>query len=332
MQGGQIVQSFLGVDVSKAKLDVALLLANDKFKSKVFANDVRGVEALIAWLHGHLPDGLDTLHVCMEATGNYHEALALAVHDRGLMVSVVNPMLVKRFAELNGLRNKTDGGDARCLARFCKAQAPQRWEAPSLGVRALQALVGRLETLQAMRQAECNRRDVAHSSVAESIERMIRELDKTIEEVQKQIARTIDDDPDLKQRARLLDSIPGLGEKTIAQLLAYIGRPERFRSVKALIAYASLSPMLRQSGTSLNKRSGTHPMGHQALKRAMYFPAMVAGRYNPVVAAFWNRLKAQGKPGKVIVVACMHKLLAIAYGVLRSGKPFDPAHFPSRAA
>jgi len=73
-------------------------------------------------------------------------------------------------------------------------------------------------------------------------------------------------------------------------------------------------------------------MGHQALKRAMYFPAMVAGRYNPVVAAFWNRLKAQGKPGKVIVVACMHKLLAIAYGVLRSRKPFDPAHFPSRAA
>jgi transposase len=326
------VDSFLGVDVSKAKLDVALLFASDKVKSKVFANDFRGFEALILWLHSHLPDGLDALHICMEATGNYHEALACALHDRGLTVSVVNPLLVKRFAETNRLRNKTDGGDARCLARFCKVQAPQRWEAPSPGVRALQALVARLETLQAMRQAECNRRDVAHSSVADSIDRVIAELDRTIAQVKKQIACTIDDDPDLKQRARLLDTIPGLGEKTIAQLLAYIGRPERFRSVKALIAYASLTPMVRQSGTSLNRRSGTHPMGHQELKRAMYFPALVAGRYNPVVAAFWNRLKAQGKPGKVIAVACMHKLLAIAYGVLRSGKPFDPEYLKPRTA
>ena len=109
-------------------------------------------------------------------------------------------------------------------------------------------------------------------------------------------------------------------------MLAYIGRPERFKSVKALIAYAALTPLIRQSGSSLDSRRGTHPMGHQQLKRALYFPAMVAARYNPLVTVFWDRLKAQNKPGKVIVVACMHKLLAIAFGVLRSGKPFDPNH------
>lgn len=326
------MQSYLGVDVSKAKLDVALLLPNDKFKSKVFANDGRGHEALLQWLHSQLPGGLQDLHVCMEATGVYHEALACALHDQGVVTSVVNPLLVKRFAECSRQRNKTDGADAKCLAQFCRDKRPERWEAPSPGVRALQALVARLHTLQDMRQAECNRRDVAHTSVAGSIASVIAELDKAIAQVKAQIARTIDDDPKLKRRAQLLDTIPGLGESSIAQLLAYIGRPERFKNVKAVVAYASLTPLVRQSGSSLDRRRGTHPMGHQELKRALYFPAMVAGRHNPLVAAFWNRLKAQGKPGKVIVVACMHKLLAIAYGVLRSDKPFDVNHQQPEAA
>lgn len=326
------MQSFLGVDVSKAKLDVALLLPNDKFKSKVFANDGRGHEALLQWLHSQLPGGVQALHICMEATGSYHEALACALHDQGLRTSVVNPLLVKRYAESERQRNKTDGADAKCLARFCREKRPERWEAPSAGVRVLQALVARLQTLQDMRQAEFNRRDVAHTSVMESIAAVVTKLDEAIAQVKAQIAQTIDDDPDLKRRAELLDTIPGLGEKSIAKLLAYIGRPERFKSVKAVTAYASMTPLVRQSGSCLDKRRGTHPMGHHELKQALYFPAMVAGRYNPLVAAFWTRLKAQGKPGKVIVVACMHKLLAIAYGVLRSGKPFDVDHQKPRAA
>ena len=316
------MQFFVGIDVSKAKLDVALLLANDKVKSKVFTNDQPGFEALLQWLRSHVSD-MQALHICMEATGAYHEALAYWLSDQSLAVSVVNPLLVKRFAEANRLRNKTDGGDAKCLAMFCRSSRPERWEAPSIALRTLQALVARLDTLQAIRQAECNRLDVAHPSVADSLRKVIDGLDAAISQVKAQIASTVDDDPDLKRRAQLLNSIPGLGEKTIPQLLAYIGRPERFKSVKALIAFAALTPLIRQSGTSLNSHRGTHPMGHQQLRRALYFPAMVAGRYNPLIAAFWAKLKAQNKPGKVIVVACMHKLLAIAYGVLRSDKPFD---------
>lgn len=326
------MQSFLGVDVSKAKLDVALLLDGNKFKSKVFANCPEGFAALVDWLRRGLPAGLDTVHICMESTGSYHEALACALHDQALVVSVVNPLLVKRFAQANRLRNKTDGGDAKCLAMFCRTQRPEPWEAPTQAVRTLQALVARLDALQAMLLTERNRQEVAHSSVTASIARVIAELELAISEVKAQIARTIDDDPDLKRRAALLDTVPGLGGKTIAQLLAYIGRPERFNSVKAVIAYAGLASMIQQSGTSLDKHRGTHPMGHQALRRALYFPAMVAGKHNPMVARFWNKLKTQGKPGKVIVVACMHKLLAIAYGVLRSGKPFDPDHLQHQSA
>lgn len=321
------MSSVLGVDVSKAKLDVALLNDEGKYRCKVFANTALGFAALQQWLQAHLPQELAALHVCMEATGSYHEPLALYLHDLGVRVSVVNPMRVKRFIELEGSRNKTDQGDAKSLARFCRMTAPEPWEAPSLGVRALQALIARLDALQQMRQSEANRLAVAHTAVQASLREVLVTLDKAIADVKTQIRQTIDDDPDLRQRAGLLQSIPGLGERTIPQLLAYIGRPERFHSVKALIAYASLSPMIRQSGTSLNKHGGTHPQGHRQLKRALYFPAMVAGKHNPAIADFWQRLKAQNKPGKVIVVACMHKLLAIVYGVLKSRTPFDPTRF-----
>lgn len=318
----------IGVDVSKAKLDVALLKSDDKYRDKVFANNQTGFRQLLQWIQTHVP--LDQagvqVQVCMEATGSYHEALALFLVDNGIAVSVVNPLLVKRFIEVDRVRNKTDAGDARCLARFCQMTKPALWEAPSTGVRALQALVLRLQTLQEIHQGEHNRLEVAHGAVQQSIREVMEDLQKSIKTVQEQIRKTIDDDPDLKQRRDLLITIPGLGDKTIPQLLAYIGRPERFKNVKALIAYATLAPLIRQSGTSLNKNKGTHPQGNRELRSALYFPAMVAGKHNPLIAAFWQRLKAQNKPGKVIVVACMHKLLAIAYGVLKSGKPFNAHH------
>lgn len=124
------MQSVLGVDVSKAKLDVALSLSTEKFRSKVFTNDARGFNSLVQWLQATAPGSFEALHVCMEATGSFHEALACFLHEQGVAVSVVNPLLVKRFAEANRLRNKTDGADAKCLAMFCRANRPQRWEAP----------------------------------------------------------------------------------------------------------------------------------------------------------------------------------------------------------
>ena len=318
------MSSYLGVDVSKAKLDVALLgHEGSRYKSKVFANNQAGVTALVQWLQVNAPDGA---HVCMEATGGYHELLACQLHDLQVRVSVANPMRVRRFIELEGGSNKTDSADAKSLARYCRVTQPELWEAPSKAVRELQALVARLDTLMQMRQSEANRLEVAHDSVRSSIREVIAVLDESIAEVKKLIRQTIDDDPDLRQRDALLQSIPGLGERTIPQLLAYIGRPERFHSAKALAAFASLSPVIRQSGSSLNKRAGTHAQGHRQLKRALFFPAMTASRYNPIIVRFSERLKAQNKPAKVVLVACMHKLLAIVLGVLKSGKPFDPAH------
>jgi transposase len=321
----------IGVDVSKGKFDAALMSVQGKYRSKVFDNTASGFEEFLGWIDAHVEHGRSNAQVCMEATGAYHEALANFLFDSQVKVFVVNPLRVKRFVESEGLRNKTDKGDAKALARFALHNELDAWEAPSTSVRELQALVIRLESLQAMRQAELNRLEVAHPSVCDSIATVVAALEAQIETVRQLISKTIDDDPDLKQRRDLLETIPGLGATTIPSLLAYIGKPERFRTVKALIAYAGLTPAVRQSGSSLDKRQGLHPVGHSALRKALFYPAMTAGRYNPVVAAFWQRLKAQNKPGKVILVACMHKLLAIAYGVLKSRRPFDASLAPKSA-
>lgn len=321
----------IGVDVSKGKFDAALMSVQGKYRSKVFDNTASGFEEFLGWIDAHVEHGRSNAQVCMEATGAYHEALANFLFDSQVKVFVVNPLRVKRFVESEGLRNKTDKGDAKALARFALHNELDAWEAPSTSVRELQALVIRLESLQAMRQAELNRLEVAHPSVCDSIATVVAALEAQIQTVRQLISKTIDDDPDLKQRRDLLETIPGLGATTIPSLLAYIGKPERFRTVKALIAYAGLTPAVRQSGSSLDKRQGLHPVGHSALRKALFYPAMTAGRYNPVVAAFWQRLKAQNKPGKVILVACMHKLLAIAYGVLKSRRPFDASLAPKSA-
>lgn len=319
----QATRFSVGIDVSKAKLDLALRL-HGKCKNKVISNDQVGFRTLLAWLDEHVPGGAAAAHVCMEATGSYHEAVALFLCDHAVMVSVVNPFLIKRFGESTLQRNKTDKIDARVIAHFCDERAPDAFVPPSQGVRLLQALVIRLHTLQAMSQAEHNRLDVAHDAVKPSIQAVIDNLAEAMSEVRQQIAETIDNDPDLKHRSDLLLTIPGLGERTIAQLLAFIGRPERFASGKALVAYAGLSPAIRESGSSIKKHGRTTSFGNRFLKRCLYFPALVAGQHNPVISAFWKRLKAQGKPGKVVVVACMHKLLCMVYAVLRSGRPFDP--------
>jgi len=321
----------IGVDVSKSKFDAALMTAQGKYRSKVFDNTTVGFEEFLGWIDVHVEQGRSNARICMEATGVYHEALANFLFDSQAKVFVVNPLRVKRFVESEGLRNKTDKGDAKALARFALHNKLDAWEAPSKGVRELQALVVRLESLQTMRVSELNRLGAAHPSICDSIVAVVAALDAQIETVRLLISKTIDDDPDLKQRGDLLETIPGLGKTTIPSLLAYIGRPERFRTVKALIAYAGLTPAIKQSGSSLDKRQGLHPVGHSALRKALFYPAMTAGRHNPIIAAFWQRLKAQNKPGKVILVACMHKLLAIAYGVLKSKRPFDASLVPKNA-
>jgi transposase len=312
----------LGIDVAKTKLDLALRLPNGKFRSKVVENTPQGFETLSDWLTRH---EVSELHVCMEATGTYWEAVAECLADAKHTVSVVNPAQIKAFGAAALVRTKTDPVDARLIAAFCLAQNPQPWQAPPLALRELRALVTRRNALDAMRIQEKNRLLVARTAVREGVQAHLDYLDKAIGEIETAIRQKIDDDPTLQGQRKLLDSIPGLGEKTIPILLAYYGGPLRFDHARQAAAFAGLDPRQHESGSSVRGKPRLSKVGHALLRKALYMPAMVATTKTTWGRAFRDRLAASGKAPMVILGAMMRKLVHVAFGVLKSGKPFEPA-------
>ena len=314
---------YLGIDVAKAKLDCALRLPEGKLRHKVVENTPDGFQALRTWLN---KQGVDVVHVCMEATGTYWEAAAefLASLD-AVTVSVVNPAQIKAFGASRMVRTKTDKVDAKLIAEFCAERHPAPWQAPTPAEQALRALVLRLDALQAMRTQESNRLDVARAAVKEGIEKHLQWLDKEIDLVIQAIRDHIDSDPTLRDKQRLLDSVPGLGERTIAVLLAFYATPERFGNARQAVAFAGLDPRQHESGTSVRGQPRVSKIGHSALRKALYMPAMVATTRTAWGQAFKTRLAAAGKPPMLILGAMMRKLLHVAYGVLKSAQPFNPA-------
>jgi transposase len=321
---------FVGIDVSKNTLDVALLKEQGKQRHKVFANTSAGHHQLLAWLHDN---GAVTTHACLEATGTWAEAVALALHESGHKVSVVNPALIRAFGQSQLKRTKTDKADARLIAHFCQMHQPPPWSPPAPEIRELQALVRRLETLEEMRIMEENRltSGITSAEVQASLEEHIAYLQAQIDKTQRQIQEHIDQHPDLKNKANLLDSIPGIGEATAALLLAELGDMAQFSSARQVAAFAGLVPRIRESGSSVRGRSRLSKVGSSRLRKSLYFPAITALRFNPLIKALGLRLSAQGKSKMLIIGAAMRKLLHLAYGVLKSGKLFDPdfvAHTP----
>jgi len=312
----------LGIDVAKAKLDIALRLPEGKVRSKVVDNTPQGFEALSAWL---AKQEVTDLHVCMEATGTYWEAVAEFLADAGYTVSVVNPAQIKAFGAAALVRTKTDTVDARLIAAFCAAQSPPPWQAPSLAIRELRALVARRNALDAMRTQELNRLQVARDAVRSDIQAHLDYLEQAIDEIEAAIRRRIHDDPDLKNQRALLNSIPGLGDKTIPILLAYYGGPLRFDNARQAAAFAGLDPRHHESGISVRGKPRLSKVGHALLRKALYMPAMVATTKTAWGRAFKDRLVTAGKPPMVILGAMMRKLVHVAFGVLKSGQPFNPA-------
>ena len=271
----------VGIDVSKRKLDVALMLQG-KIKSKVFANTPAGHAELGAWLIERGADR-DGTHLCLEATGPYSEAVALALVESGWPVSVVNPARIKGFAQGELARNKTDRADAALLARFCTAMRPSLWTPPPAAYRELRAWVDRLQALKDMRQQEANRLEAHQASGQTQLTRAVKNhidwLDRQIAKLERDIDDHIDRHPELKGDAQLIASIPGIGPATVAKVLAYVGDVRHFAGAKALAAFIGVTPRQRQSGSSVKGRTMLSRTGHAALRKALYMPGLVALRH-----------------------------------------------------
>lgn len=314
----------IGIDVSKAKLDAATMLSG-KYRDKTFDNSAAGFKALSAWIDAlRTTEGEGSVHVCMEATNVYWEACAQALSAAGLTVSVVNPALVKAHALSLGLRIKTDRVDARAIASFCREKAPAAWQPLSPTEQALRALVLRHTALMQMKGQESNRQETVRDAAASSVQMHLTWLDAEIDRIEREIKKRIDDDPTLKGKRELLESIPGVGERIISVVLSYLSFIERMDNARQFAAFGGLNPALKESGT-MRSKAVISKAGHVELRRALYMPAMVTLYRTNWGKLYRQRLEANRKPAKLIIGAMMRKLAHVIFGVLKSGKPFDPA-------
>ena len=280
-----------------------------------------GFERLAAWLRNRK---INRVHACLESSGGWSEELGAFLHERGHAVSIVNPSAIKAFGQSELSRTKTDKADAALMARYCSAMKPPLWEPPSPAQRRLQRLGRRRVVLIEMRIQESNRlQSPGVEEIRSSIETTIAFLDRQITEIEAEISTTIDQDPKLRNQRELLESIPGIGEVVATTLLGEVPKIAEFRSGKALAAFVGLCPREFRSGTSV-RASWLSKVGNVHVRRVLYLPAITAMRCNPILKAFAGRLRSNGKRPKQIIAAVMRRLLVLAYGVLKSGRPFAP--------
>jgi transposase len=321
-------QAILGIDIAKATFDVTLLQGAQQRQAGQFSNDSAGFKHLSSWLHKRK---LKHVWACMEATGHYGDELAEYLHAEQHTVSIVNPAAIKAYSQSQLRRNKSDKLDAELIARFCQSERPAAWSPPAAEIRTLRELVHQYDNLQTARQQTRNRlaAGLRSSAVRAQLAAQLAFIEQQLKELKELIAEHIDQYPDLKRQHELLDSIPGLGALTTAKLIAV--DLQRFGSARELAAYAGLTPMNRDSGSSVHRRAKLSKLGVADLRRACYMPSLTAIKRNPPAKAMYERLLANGKSKMAALGAVMHKLLRQAFGVLKSGLPFD-ADFAKKSA
>ena len=302
-----------GIDVSKATLDVALLPVGEVLQ---FANDAAGIEELGKKLKSSAMD-----LVVMEATGGYETAVATALVGAGLRVAVVNPRQIRDFAKATGRLAKNDRIDAQVIAAFGQAIEPQIVRLPDEDARELEALLVRRRQLVAMRVQEMNRLGLMQGAMRKRIKAHINWLEKEIDKLDVDLTAGLRKSPAWRAKDELLRTAKGVGPVTSSTLL--IALPELGQlDRRAIAALVGLAPFNRDSGVMRGRRSIYG--GRSQVRSTLYMAATTAIRCNPVIRAYYERLKSRGKPHKVAMVACMRKMLTILNAMVRQSTPWTP--------
>jgi len=305
----------VGIDVSKGRLDVAIRPTGELF---AVSRDTDGLSALVARLQ---PLGASL--IALEATGGYEAIVAATLATAGLPVVVVNPAQVRAFAQALGKRAKTDLLDAGVIAHFAEATKPALRALPDAETQRLGDLLARRSQVIEMMGAEHQRlKRLTEQRVKKSIERMLEALKKELDELDGDIDGAVRGSPAWRAKEDLLASVPGVGKviaRTLIADLPELGSLDR----REIAALAGLAPWTRQSGQWKGKSfiGG----GRASVRGALFMGAMVAGRHNPVLKAFRQRMINAGKPKMVALIATARKLLTILNAILRDGKKWDEA-------
>ena len=303
---------YVGIDVSKAHLDVCLFPSGKKER---FTNDADGHDKVVGWLKPLEPE-----RIVLEATGGYETLVTVCLHQAGLAVVVVNPGQTRAFAKAIGVLAKTDQIDASVLSNFAAKINPPLRPLPDEQTKTLEELVSRRRQLVALTTAETNRLSHATGFVQKDIQNHIVFLNKQLQTIDERLQQTIKSSPLWQAASKLLQSVPGVGKTTATTLLACL--PELGQlSHRQITALAGLAPYARDSGKMVRKRLTWG--GRATVRAALYMAALVAVRYNPVLSDFYNRLCQNGKPKKLALVATMRKLLITLNAMLKTNTPWQ---------
>jgi len=302
---------FVGIDVSKAQLDVGVRPSMERFSE---TNDETGWQRLAKQLVAVNPE-----RVILEASGGYEVAVAAVLGAAGLPVAVVNPRQVRDFAKSTGTLAKTDRIDADILAWFGEALRPELRALKDEQTQALEALMNRRRQLSDMLSAETNRLAMASRNVRRDIKEHIKWLQRRLKDTDNGLNVAVKQSPMWRVRDDLLQSVPGVGRVTSFRMLASV--PELGQlSAKKVSALVGLAPFNRDSGTLRGRRCVWG--GREQVRCVLYMATLTATRCNPVIGAFYRRLMASGKPHKVAMTACMRKMLVIMNAMMRDQVPW----------
>jgi transposase len=309
------MENTIGIDVSKAKLDVHVLRERRDIQ---FENSAEGIKECIELCLQVKPE-----LIAMEATGGYEYLTAAELCAEGFAVAVVNPRMIRDFARALGKTAKSDKIDAMVIARFAANCQPLPQNRISDNSRKLKALTARRQQLLDMRISESNRMEHAiDREIRRSIEKVIKIIESEIESVDRQICEHIDNMPQLKEKTEKLRSVPGIGDTTAAMLVSELPELGTFnrREIAALVGVA---PMNRDSGIFRGKRMTGG--GRKDVRNRLFMPTLVAIRHNPVLKKYYQRLiNEEGKTKMVAIIAAMRKLLCIMNAMLKNNQQWEP--------
>lgn len=313
---------FVGIDISKDTFDVYYQDAEDQAVHLKLANHSAGFQALQTALTVY-----DSVWVVMEASGPYYYPLACYLHEQDIHLSVVNPLVIRRFCQMRLQRAKTDRADAQSIYQYALLMQPQAWQ--PLEEKYLQ--IKQCYTVQSQllkHQHAIAQQQQAYTVMGQDYETLTLILDKErqhladqIQALQDEIDTLIEQQaPDLKER---LESIPGIGNKTSTLLIVALRGFESFTHHKQVVSYLGLAPRIYQSGTSVHGKAKICKMGMGEVRACLYMAARSARKYNPTCKALYDRLRAKGKAHKLAMIAVVNKLLKQAFAIAKSGQNFD---------
>lgn len=305
--------NFIGIDVSKATLQIQVRPGTEAW---VVRNDDSGIDELTTRLVEMKPQ-----LIVLEATGGFHLAVTAALAAAGLPVAVVNPRQVRNFAKALGKLAKTDGIDAAVLAEFAEKVRPEVRPLPDASTQELNALLVRRKQLIQMLTVENNRLNGAPQRIQAGIRQHIRWLERRLEQADRDLDNKLRASPLWREKDDLLQSVPGVGRITSMTLLAEL--PELGTLNRHQVAtLVGVAPLNRDSGAYRGRR--TILGGRARVRAVLYMSALVAVKHNPVLQAYYERLRKAGKVAKVALTACMRKLLTILNSMLKNHRAWQP--------